>query len=174
MAASLHHAQPILAAAINAGFRESGVQSLKNLDDVNAFPMVAIRSSGLALESIIGCVPDRVKDTIEVGSDGENYVNNKDVHSLVSESYLDLLLNVANDRFKSNTERMNRFESDLFEREAPKSSNWEDSKTRQERKRAEGLRQQEEVRKVKAQRGSSSPITGDENLYTDEVALSAG
>ena len=173
MTASLYHAQPILAAAINAGFRESGIQSLKNLDDVNAFPMVAIRSSGLALESIIGCVPDRVKDTIKVGSDDENYVN-KDVHSLVSESYLDLLLNVANDRFKSNTERMNRFESDLFEREAPKISNWEDSKTRQERKRAEGLKQQEEVRKVKAQRGSSSPITGDENLYTDEAALSAG
>lgn len=162
MTASLHHAQPILAAAINAGFRESGIQSLKNLDDVNAFPMVAIRSSGLALESIIGCVPDRVKDTI------------KDVHSLVSQSYLDLMLNVANDRFKSNTERMNRFESDLFEREAPKSSNWEDSKTRQERKRAEGLKQQEELRKVKAQRDFSSPITGDENLYTDEAALSAG
>ena len=160
MTASLYHAQPILTAAINAGFRESGIQSLKNLDDVNAFPMVAIRSSGLALESIIGCVRDRVKNTIKIGSDDENYVNNEDVHSLVSESYLDLLLNVANERFKSNTERMNRFESHLFEREAPKSSNWEDSKTRQERKRAEGLKQQEEVRKVKAQGGSFKSYYG--------------
>ena len=173
MTASLHHAQPIVAAAINAGFRESGIQSLKNLDDVNAFPMVAIRSSGLALESIIGCVPDRVKDTSKVGMDGKHYLNNEDVHSLVSDNYLDLLLNIANDRFKSNTERMRRFESDLFKREATTTSSWEDSKTRLERKRAEGLKQQEEVRNVRAQRGSPCPITSDENLYTDE-ALSAG
>ena len=173
MTASLHHAQPILAAAINAGFRESGIQSLKNLEDVNAFPMVAIRSSGLALESIIGSVPDRVKDTSREGSDSKHYLNNEDVHSLVSDRYLDLLLNIANDRFKSNTERMRRFESDLFEREATTISTWEDSKTRQERKRAEGLKQQEQARKVRAQRGSSGPITDDENLYTDE-SLSAG
>ncbi len=173
MTASLHHAQPILAAAINAGFRESGIQSLKNLDDVNAFPMVAIRSSGLALGSIIGSMPDRAKDTSSGSSDGKNYLNNEEVHSLVSDNYLDLLLNIANDRFKSNTERMRRFESDLFEREATTTSSWEDSKTRQERKRAEGLKQQKEVRKVRAQRGSSCPITGDESLYTDE-ALSAG
>ena len=173
MTASLHHAQPILAAAINAGFRESGIQSLKNLDDVNAFPMVAIRSSGLALESIIGCVPDRVNDTSKRGSDGKHYANDEDVHSLVSDNYLNLLLKIANDRFKSNMERTRRFESDLFERKATTSSSWEDSKTRQERKRAEGLKQQEEVRKFRAQRGSSCPITGDENLYTNE-ALSAG
>ncbi|KAL2042679.1 hypothetical protein N7G274_004438 [Stereocaulon virgatum] len=61
MAASLYHAQPILTAAINAGFRESGIQSLKNLDDANAFPMVAIRTAGLALESIVGVVSERGK-----------------------------------------------------------------------------------------------------------------
>ena len=157
MTASLHHAQPILAAAINAGFRESGIQSLKNLDDVNAFPMVAIRSSGLALESIIG----------RTSSDGNP--NNGDVYSLVTNDYLDLLLNVANDRFESNTERMRRFEADLFKRETTTASTWEDSKTRQERKRAEGLKQQEEVRKLRAARGSSRPISGDENLPTDEA-----
>ena len=161
MTASLYHAQPILAAAINAGFRESGIQSLKNLEDVNAFPMVAIRSSGLALESIIG----------RTNSDGN--LNNGDVHSLVTNDYLDLLLNVANDRFESNTERMRRFESDLFKREITTVSTWEDSKTRQERKRAEGLKQQQEVRKVRAQRGSSRLTTDDEDLPTDE-ALSAG
>lgn len=161
MTASLHHAQPILAAAINAGFRESGIQSLKNLQDVNAFPMVAIRSSGLALESIIG----------RASSDGN--LNNGDVHSLVTNDYLDLLLNVANDRFESNTERMRRLESDLFKRGITTASTWEDSKTRQERKRAEGLKQQEEVRKVRAQRGYSRPITGDEDLRTNE-ALYAG
>ena len=172
MTASLHHAQPILAAAINAGFRESGIQSLKNLDDANAFPMVAIRSSGLALESVIGCVPDRVKDTSRKGSDSKNYLDSEVVHSLVSDNYLALLINIANDRFISNTERMRRFEFDLFDREATTTSGWEDSKTRQERKRAEGLKQQEEIRKVRAQRGTSDAVTGDENLYADE-ALSA-
>ena len=161
MTASLHHAQPILAAAINAGFRESGIQSLKNLEDVNAFPMVAIRSSGLALESVIG----------RAGSDSN--LNNGDVHSLVTNDYLDLLLNVANHRFESNTERMRRFESDLFKREITTASTWEDTKTRQERKRAEGLKQQEEVRKLRAQRGSWRPMIGDEDSPTDE-ALSAG
>ncbi|KAL2042680.1 hypothetical protein N7G274_004439 [Stereocaulon virgatum] len=41
---------------------------------------------------------------------------------------------------------MRRFEGNLFRREAGSeaSSKWEDSKLRQERKRAEGLKQQEE------------------------------
>ena len=159
MTASLHHAQPILTAANKGGFRENGIQSLKNLEDENAFPMVAIRSSGLALESIIG----------RTSSDGDP--NSEDVCSLVNDDYLNLLLNVANDRFESNTERMRRFESDLFKRENTTASTWEDSKTRQERKRAEGLKQQEELRKLRAQRGSSRPITGDEDLRTDEALL---
>lgn len=151
MTASLHHAQPILAAAINAGFRESGIQSLKNLYDVNAFPMVAIRSSGLAFESIIG----------SAFADG-HYIS--DVYSLVDEGYLELLLKIANDRFDSNIERMRRFESDLFGRVASTTSMWEDSQIRKDRKRAEGLKQQEEVRKVRAQRGSSPSFTGDRDL----------
>ena len=151
MTASLHHAQPILAAAINAGFRESGIQTLKNLDDVNAFPMVAIRSSGLALESIVG----------SAFTDG-HYITG--VHSLVDEDYLELLLKIANDRFDSNTERMRRFESDLFGRLATTTSTWEDSQIRKDRKRAEGLKQQEEVRKIRAQHGSSPPMMGDRDL----------
>ena len=151
MTASLHHAQPILAAAINAGYRESGIQSLKNLDDVNAFPMVAVRSSGLALESIIGSA----------------FTNGRyicGVHSIVDEDYLELLLKVANDRFYSNTERMRRFESDLFGRVATTPSTWEDSQIRKDRKRVEGLKQQEEVRKARGQRGCSPPFTIDGDL----------
>ena len=54
MTASLQHAKPLLSATINSGFRESGVQSLKNLDDQNACPMVAVRTAGLKLEAIVG------------------------------------------------------------------------------------------------------------------------
>ncbi|KAK3169058.1 hypothetical protein OEA41_005506 [Lepraria neglecta] len=149
--ASLHHAQPILAAAINAGFRESGIQSLKNLDDAKAFPMVAIRSSGLALESIVGSMRDCMEDLGSLSEDNGGYSNDEEVHSLVREDYLDLLIKLANERFKTNTERMRRFEEDLFRREGGSAlgSPWEDGKDRQERKRAEGLKQQEELRRKK-------------------------
>ncbi|KAL2056243.1 hypothetical protein ABVK25_003266 [Lepraria finkii] len=151
MTASLHHAQPILAAAINAGFRESGIQSLKNLDDANAFPMVAIRSSGLALESIVGSMRDCMEIIGSLSEDSGGYSNDEEVHSLVREDYLDLLIKLANERFKTNAERMRRFEEDLFRREGSGlGSPWEDGKDRQERKRAEGLKQQEKVRRKNA------------------------
>ena len=141
MTASLHHAQPILAAAINAGFRESGIQSLKNLGDPNAFPMVAIRTAGLAFESVVGVVPNRRQDK----KDGEEF--DEHITRIVSEAYLELLIGIANERFKINVERSRRFEQDLFKREEGHGQAWEDSKSRQERKRAEGLEQQQASRK---------------------------
>ena len=141
MTASLHHAQPILAAAINAGFRESGIQSLKNLEDPNAFPMVAIRTAGLAFESLIGVIPSRTLDENE-GEEVEEHVI-----KIVSETYLELLVSIANERFKINAERMRRFETDLFKREEDLADGWEDSKSRQERKKAEALEQRRTLQK---------------------------
>ena len=135
MAASLHHAQPVLTAAINAGFRESGIQSLKNLDDANSFPMIAVRSSGLALESVIG-----------TSIDGREQ-NEGGVESIVSEEYLNLLVRLANERFKTNTERTKRFEMDLFGKETKCKVGWEDSEARKERKRAEGLEKRSSLRR---------------------------
>ena len=135
MAASLKHAQPVLSSAIDAGFRESGIQSLKNLDDPNAFPMVAIRTSGLALSSLIGFATNDTNGA-EI------------VHAMVDESHLRLLLQLANGRFEANAERIKRFEENLFQKIESRQRldpNWEDSKTRQERKRAEGLREQERL-----------------------------
>ena len=130
MTASLAHASSVLAAAINAGFRESGVQSLKNLDDpLNAFPMVAVRTSGLAFESLIGYA---VEDTHIDEAKG-------DIHSLVSEDYLGMLLEVANERFQANKQRMHRFEMGLFRTEQSKPTEWETHQSRQARKRADGL-----------------------------------
>lgn len=146
MTASLQHAQPILAAAINAGFRESGIQSLKNLEDHNAFPMLAIRTAGLAFESLIGVVQGRMQDPTD-DEEVEEHVTR-----IVSEAYLGLLVSIANERFKVNTERMRRFEQDLFEREEGLGQAWEDSKSRQERKRAEGLEQQRVLRKTQKSR----------------------
>lgn len=155
MTASLHHAQPVLAAAINAGFRESGIQSLKNLDDPNAFPMVAIRTAGLAFESLIGVIPDRTQDD-EDGGENEEHITR-----IISDEYLELLISIANERFKTNAERIRRFEQDLFKREEGHGQAWEDSKSRQERKRAEGLKQQQTLRKTEMNQEGSGFLASD-------------
>jgi tRNA wybutosine-synthesizing protein 3 len=107
MTASLKHAQRVLSAAINAGFRESGVQSLRNLDDQETCPMVAVRTSGLALESIIGYLED-----------GED-VNN--IRCVVSEGYLRMVVGMINQRFEANTERTLRFRDHLLKQDLGKS-----------------------------------------------------
>lgn len=132
MAASLRHAQPILSAAINAGFRESGVQSLKNLEDPNAFPMVAVRTAGLALGSIIGHACGT-----EVGKD--------EAYALVSEEYLKTLLRLANARFLDNAERIERFSKSLFHGHKSSELSWEDPQSRRERKKAEGLERKDQL-----------------------------
>lgn len=179
MTASLHHAQPILAAAINAGFRESGVQSLKNLDDVNAFPMVAIRSAGLALESVVGARHDQFNDESEDGNDlngsrgasnhedlygdeNEDDENDGIVCSMVSEEYCEMLRKLANERFKTNSERIRRLEEDLFKRQEVRGPKWEDSEVRKERKRADGLRMQDVLRREAG--AQHSQVDGDDDV----------
>ncbi|PGH08646.1 tRNA wybutosine-synthesizing protein 3 [Blastomyces parvus] len=161
MASSLKHAQPVLAAATTAGFRESGIQSLRCLDDTEAYPIVAVRSSGLALESIIGIHQQ------SIGNESEEDI----VRSLVSEDYLRMLLAAANERFKTNAERRERFWAKLQEvcKEHPgnissKRPDWEDPGVRKERKRAEGLKRKAAMEAKAAQSGldTSVDIMGEE------------
>lgn len=149
MAATLKHAQPVLAAATAAGFRESGLQSLKNLDDADAFPIVAVRSSGLSLESIIG---------IREGHDDGDIAR-----SLVSEEYLQMLVSIANERFKTNAERVERFSAKLIEQCLPpkKPLGWEDPAVRRARMRMEGLQRKKEMEDMNHARDEKS--NGDEN-----------
>jgi tRNA wybutosine-synthesizing protein 3 len=160
MAATLYHAKPVLAAASHAGFRESGLQSLRCLDylqmsdpdqqsisltDASSHsPIVAVRSSGLALESVIGYCEYRNEEAQPV------------MRSLVTEEYLRMLVALANDRFDVNKTRVARFRSSLLDFYAkdlaadPSTSrkkklvDWEDPQARRERKRAEGLKRQAE------------------------------
>lgn len=157
MTASLQHAQRILSAAINAGFRESGVQSLKNLDDPNAFPMVAVRTAGLALGSVIGCTG----------------VNERDVKilSLVSEGYLRMLVNIANERFQANTERIARFSAHLFKSTSAKNLEWEDPEARRERKRAEGMKRRQEMNQSRAATEATDVGSLDLGKNDDEEVL---
>lgn len=149
MTASLNHAKPILAAAINSGFRESGIQSLKNLDDVNAFPMVAVRTSGLAFESLIGYYQD---------ADGSGERSKP----LVSEDYLQILVSIGNARFVTNRERITRFEDELFAGR-DRESRWENTKVRRERKRNIGL----------AQQAALQGASGDQNNHDVDHQFSA-
>lgn len=89
--------------------------------------MLAVRTSGLALSSLIG-VCDNNDDS---GGTAK---------PLVSEQYLELLTKTANQRFVANRARIARFETELFkDRSGPRSSSWEDADARRERKRREGL-----------------------------------
>ncbi|KAL8848919.1 MAG: hypothetical protein Q9221_006077 [Calogaya cf. arnoldii] len=164
--ASLSHAAPILSAAISAGFRESGVQSLKNLTDLNAVSMVAVRSAGLAFESVIGIVRDRSVLLGGGSGNGEDGQGQEEVvEALVNEEYLEMLVGIANERFEANTERIGRFESVLFADAGKKISNdWEDKEKRQERKRAEGLKRREELKMKHNLRDSVDGDSDDPDL----------
>lgn len=139
LTASPQHAQIILIAALQAGFRESGALNLISSTSENATPMVAVRSMGLALESIIG----------QSGSSGG-------WECFVSGRYLQGLLEISNNRFEENTRRIGRFRellaAGLLANNGPAAkikadgSNWEDASVRRERKKAEGLKRSQERR----------------------------
>lgn len=132
LSASLEHAQQVLSAALAAGFRESGAVSLAASKSNESNPMVAVRSAGYSFDAIIG-------------------YQDQDCHNvpLVDERYLEVLSNIANDRFRINTERIARFRTALLETYQPvKGTNgsfkpdWEDAEVRRRRKREEGLARQ--------------------------------
>ena len=159
MTASLQHARPILAAALDSGFRESGVQSLKSLDDPDAFPMVAIRTTGLSLSSIIGVVHAECESG--PGS----------VHPLVNNSHLMFLLRLANERFNANSERISRLQGNVMQLQQPGcKTTWEDKAVRAERKRAEGLRLRT-LRQSEGQQLSSASIPDQESDPNGSLVL---
>lgn len=147
MAATLHHAHPVLSAASTSGFRESGLQSLRCLEanDIEGpSPIVAVRSAGLSLESVIGYC----EETDDDNDDGGEPI----IRSLVTEEFLEMLVNISNERFAVNSERKERFRTNLLDlcstdhhqhgakgRGKSKPPGWEDPEKRRERMRAEGL-----------------------------------
>ena len=148
LCATLHHARPVLAAAINAGFRESGVQSLRHLDitelssSSSSSPsstgaggvgvMVAIRTAGLGFETVVGVV--REHEGREV------------LERIVGEEYLGLCVGVVNERFRWNEERRGRLRGELRRKMGRETVGggleWEDKEERKTRKREEGLERQ--------------------------------
>lgn len=151
---SLQDAKKLLAAAINAGFRESGVQSLKALDDDEAGVMLAIRTAGLAFETVIGVVEE---------SDNGDEV----YRAMVSEDCLKLCTMVVNERFSWNVERRERLRKEIERMKLAGDQTpeeWEDSEARAARKREEGLRKQQ-IRGDKPVRHEHADILEEEDLF---------
>jgi tRNA wybutosine-synthesizing protein 3 len=130
LCATLDYAKPLLAAAINAGFRESGVQSLKALDpdyDGDGV-MVAIRTNGIVFESVIGLY-NFPSDTAA---------------AVVSEEYLAMCAGIVQERFRWNELRKARLvhelDGALKRMGTGKNAKQTESKDdRRQRKRREGL-----------------------------------
>ncbi|KAH7037498.1 methyltransferase TYW3-domain-containing protein [Microdochium trichocladiopsis] len=132
LTASPEHAQLLLRCGLQAGFRESGAINLTASAGETVMPMVAIRSMGLLLESLVG-------EQIQ----GQRYCT-------VSSGYLGRLLDISNHRFHENTKRIARFRSAVLDATSTKATKkdgteWEDAETRRARKREEGLRRREEL-----------------------------
>ncbi|KAK9417419.1 putative Methyltransferase TYW3-domain-containing protein [Seiridium unicorne] len=137
LTASLEHAQLLLRCGLQAGFRESGALNLVSSGGEAITPMVAIRTMGLGLESLIG---------IQKGGA---------IQRTVSAEYLQTLLDISNDRFTENTKRIERFRAAILEAVQPPKkkdgTDWEDAAARRERKKAEGLQKKAEMEAARDQ-----------------------
>ncbi|KAL4977868.1 methyltransferase TYW3-domain-containing protein [Aspergillus desertorum] len=164
MAATLNHAQPVLSAASSSGFRESGLQGLRCLveGEKGPSPIVAVRSAGLALESVIGYYEDK----------------SNVIRSLVSEEYLQMLVTMSNERFLVNSERKERFRTTLLNNcssESPNGANtkgkaksgWENPQKRRERMRAEGLAR----KKLLESQATATQANSQDTVHADEAGI---
>ncbi|KAF7954670.1 hypothetical protein EAE96_005789 [Botrytis aclada] len=157
LTASLEQAQKVLSAALQAGFRESGALNLISTTSEPATPMVGIRCMGLTLESLVGVYHEAFDQGV----------------CLVNNGQLSTLMRISNERFKENTNRIERFRVLLNEAMNPvekkkvgeNGEDWEDPQARKERKRAEGLRRAQELKEGKARRGIS------ENQNSGELSV---
>ena len=158
---SVKHAQLALNAALAAGFRESGISGILDSKHQPSNPMVAVRSSGLGMDSIIGF------RTSDGGTDR--------INPMVSESYLRTLIQVANERFHVNARRMERFRQAFLEQvgrcSLPDRDAFEPTDVRKERKRKEGLLRQKAIHDNQNQSDASTNGQSDlESLDLDLLA----
>ncbi|TLS22671.1 uncharacterized protein PpBr36_05657 [Pyricularia pennisetigena] len=154
LTASPEHAQSVLRCGLEAGFRESGAINLLGQQQQQATPMVAIRSMGLGVESIVG--------TVAAGG----------LQCLVTPQYLAMLVRISNERFRQNAERIERFRLALKDEFGGKKqtgkAGWEDAVARRERKKAEGLRRRDEVAK---EREKSNAANGNSDMLDEQPII---
>lgn len=162
MTDTLELANTILKAALSCGFRESGIMNS------GSPTTLAIRTTGLAFDCIIGYYAS----------------NTQKICQMVDESYLQILLKVANLRFKDNERRRELFSKaldTLLQQINPIQGtsrvNWEDKKTRKERLKLEGLTRKSKLKEMGQKECFTTPSIGaeadeeDDSLYGQLLAL---
>ena len=110
LCSSLPAAQHAASAALQSGFRESGVNGILDAKDQThspATPMVAVRSSGLAFDCVVGY------EDATTSADPDSGVA-RSIQPMVTEQYLRILIGIANQRFLTNSERTERFRQALL------------------------------------------------------------
>ena len=139
----------VLKCGLQAGYRESGAINLLagKQDSGCANPIVAVRSMGLSIESLIG-----------IEKDGRR-------RAIVSSEYLRMLVGIANNRFEENLKRIARFRESLrvtIEQEAAGSRREKGAarEARRENKMAEGLKRRDELRKERETQGARAEEDG--------------
>ena len=188
MTASLEHAQLLLRCASAAGFRESGAVSIvpppltpaakaaavaagEEEDDNPSMPIVAVRSMGLALASVVGLCR----------ANAETDEESDTAQCIVTPNYLARLARVADERFAVNRTRTERFRVALVEAiekdkematgaagpSRKRDAGWEDPEARRARKKEEGLRRQaalklqEQQQQQQQQQKTTAPPAGE-------------
>lgn len=161
LCSSIQSAQRVQNAAMSAGFRESGISSITSQSDGSTTAMTAVRTTGLAFDSVVGYEDSRGK-----------------LVPMVDEAYMNVLVELANERFAVNTERSERFRKALIDqfaanREAVRRKDggeWETADIRKARMRAEGL-----ARKAAAhdQASTTQRIFQDDRSTADATGLHA-
>ena len=163
---------------MTAGFRESGISSLPDTKGELSNIVVAVRSSGLGLDSIIGFHTD------DVG--GHRVI------PMVSEPYLHTLFHVANQRFVVNSHRTERFREALMEpttkdyvhsddTATKDPSGYEPAAERRERLRKQGLQRQAAMHSGTLtindttchQNGGGEQIIDQDGMYLDILEIGA-
>jgi tRNA wybutosine-synthesizing protein 3 len=114
-------------------------------------PMVAVRSAGLAFDSVIGYQDDS----------GSNI-------AFVDEDYLQMMVGLANERSQLNSNRIQRFRDSLLGKanhattggtitSQHTTEEFEDPEIRRQRKRQEGLLRQQDLHDVKSAQSVHEP-----------------
>ncbi|CAO3570325.1 unnamed protein product [Mortierella alpina] len=169
-------AKTFLNHSLFSGYRNSGIlPSVKRT-------MLAIRST-LKLDAPIAYIPSTARSASgtqpSASASGSKDEAGK-IHLMVSLTYLRVLIELSNDKFRMNVAQMGRFEKRLTEhlledesagekKKVGDQGEWEDKEARRERKRKEGLQKQEMAAMAKAEddaRKAAAAAATEENKET--------
>jgi tRNA wybutosine-synthesizing protein 3 len=123
LCSSLESAHKVNTAAYQSGFTESGISSISTDNLRTSTAMVAIRTTSLAFDSVIGYE----------GADGK-------LIPMVTEAYMRVLVELCNEKFRSNKQS---FKPQQSQYSGP--SAWEPIEQRRARMKEDGIRRQAET-----------------------------